>query len=451
MKKNIYLFITIIAIIAVTGLQVVWFNRTYALMEDKLCKDINSLFQNTLSLEVSERVTKGIIPNYTVLEADSIRVRNERYKKSYNSRMAYQPFKDYCFQATHYRFGIKMNLQKVDSIFGCLLAEKKLGNIHFKIDTVSIDTLRYKYVDDLVEDSTLIRNSASLQSQIFPMNDAFTVGAQVTIANPYQHILREMWLFLTGTVGVLLIALGCIARQIYIIRKQNKVAQLREDFSYAMIHDMKTPLNSILMGTHILRSGKLDDKLDKKEKYFDILEDESEHLLALSNKVLTLAKLEEGHLQLHKEVTPLSPMMGDLIEKFSAKATKNISFHTDLQATQVFADASYLKEAISNLIDNAIKYSHETVEITLSSNYVGDYTCIRVHDNGLGIPLKDQSKIFEKFERASAIGRNRKGGASGFGLGLNYVMHIMQAHGGITHVRSVEGEYSEFTLKIPRA
>lgn len=451
MKKSIYLFITIIAIIAVSGLQAIWFNRTYALMEDKLCKDINNLFQDALTLEVTERASKGKIPDSTVLEGDSIRIRNERYGKSHNSRMAYRSFVDYSFQSTHYRFGLRMNLQKVDSIFSYMLAEKKLGNIRFKIDTVRIDTLRYKYIEDLIEDSTLLRNSASLQSPIFPLNDAFSIGAQVIVSNPYQQILREMWLFLVGTVGILLVALGSIVRQIYIIRKQNKVAQLREDFSYAMIHDMKTPLNSILIGTRILRSGKLDDKPDKKEKYFDILEDEGEHLLTLTNKVLTLAKMEQGHLHLHKEVTPLRPMLDDLIEKFSAKATKSIHFHIDLQAAQVFTDAGYLKEAISNLIDNAIKYSREAVDITLSSHYEEDYTCIQVYDNGLGIPLKDQSKIFEKFERASAIGRNRKGGASGFGLGLNYVMHMVQAHGGMMSVRSVEGEYSEFTLKIPEA
>lgn len=75
---------------------------------------------------------------------------------------------------------------------------------------------------------------------------------------------------------------------------------------------------------------------------------------------------------------------------------------------------------------------------------------IKVKDNGFGIPLKDQSRIFEKYERASAATRSRKGGASGFGLGLNYVLRVAEAHGGTVRVESIEGEYSEFSLSLPQ-
>ena len=75
---------------------------------------------------------------------------------------------------------------------------------------------------------------------------------------------------------------------------------------------------------------------------------------------------------------------------------------------------------------------------------------IKVKDNGFGIPLKDQSRIFEKYERASATERSRKGGASGFGLGLNYVFRVAEAHGGTVEVESIEGEYSEFSLSLPQ-
>ena len=93
-----------------------------------------------------------------------------------------------------------------------------------------------------------------------------------------------------------------------------------------------------------------------------------------------------------------------------------------LESEWVYADEEFLKEAIGNLVDNSIKYSGEEVDIQISSlrqDY--NFYLIKVRDNGIGIPLKDQSRIFEKYERASAADRSRKGGASGFGLGLNYV------------------------------
>lgn len=96
-----------------------------------------------------------------------------------------------------------------------------------------------------------------------------------------------------------------------------------------MIHDMKTPISSAIMCTSRLHSGKLDDKPEIKNHYFTIVENELEHLLALSNKVLTLAKLEQHKLEMNKKEVPLSPMIEDLIEKFTIKTEKqSISLQT---------------------------------------------------------------------------------------------------------------------------
>ena len=91
------------------------------------------------------------------------------------------------------------------------------------------------------------------------------------------------------------------------------------------------------------------------------------------------------------------------------------------------------------------------MEITFASAKRADGSiAVSVRDNGFGIPLKDQAKIFEKYERASAASRSRGGGAPGFGLGLNYVLRIVEAHGGTVKLESIEGEYSEFTLVFPK-
>ena len=94
----------------------------------------------------------------------------------------------------------------------------------------------------------------------------------------------------------------------------------------------------------------------------------------------------------------------------------------------------------------AIKYSHEEVKISIVWEEENGFIKIKVHDNGLGIPLKEQSKIFNKFERASANSRSK---ANGFGLGLNYVQQVMVAHNGRVRVESVENKFSEFTLSFP--
>lgn len=115
----------------------------------------------------------------------------------------------------------------------------------------------------------------------------------------------------------------------------------------------------------------------------------------------------------------------------------------------VYADAFCLREVLGNLLDNAIKYSHEEVKIDIICESEKGFCKIKVCDNGLGIPLKDQSLIFNRFERSAAVGRSGRGGAAGFGLGLNYVQQVMLAHGGRVEVESEEGCFSEFTLYFP--
>ena len=172
----------------------------------------------------------------------------------------------------------------------------------------------------------------------------------------------------------------------------------------------------------------------------------------LSNRVILLTQIEKDELQLHKETVVLEPLIDDLIEKFRLKTHKPVEFSKAFHhCNSVYADAFCLREILSNLIDNAIKYSGESVQIKISSSASTDgYTHISVTDNGMGIPLKEQGKIFEKFERASAVIRNRKEGASGFGLGLNYVLHVVEAHHGSVKLESIEGEYSKFTINIPQ-
>ena len=211
---------------------------------------------------------------------------------------------------------------------------------------------------------------------------------------------------------------------------------------------MKSPLTTLLIGLRTLRSGRLDDKPEKKERHFEVLEQEARHLLELTNRVLTLSKLESGRLILDLDEVELPPLVESLTRTFEAKATKPVRFHTDLQAETVYVDKEYLKEALSNLIDNALKYSKpEGVEVTVASTRKNGYIHIRVRDNGIGIPLSAQRTIFDKFERVLPKGEGKK--VSGFGLGLNYVMNVVREHGGYVGVESMPGRYSEFTVSLP--
>ena len=292
--------------------------------------------------------------------------------------------------------------------------------------------------------------STALKTRVFSTRRDQSKGIQLALNDPYPTLARQLSpLFFAS--GIILILFGAILlRLLRYLDEQKMMADLRNDFSYAMVHDMKSPLSSIIMGARFLHSGKVDDKPEIKEKYFTIIESEANHLLALVNKLLTISKLENKKLILNKQPINLVPIIDDLVEKAKAKTDKNIDFTVDLITKHVMADEQYLSEAISNLIDNAIKYSKEEIKISITSHCTDKYVLLKVRDNGIGISKEDQHIIFDKFGRAAVHEQNRKGGVSGFGLGLNYVDQVMQAHGGKVSVSSEMGQYSEFTLYIPK-
>lgn len=335
---------------------------------------------------------------------------------------------------------------------------------------VSLDTLAL-YVDSLLSVINLDRNftilevdkkgktlrsnnnlmtPASLKTRVFSIRRDQSRGIQLALNNPYPTLARRLSpLFLAS--AIILILFGAILlRLLRYLDEQKMMADLRNDFSYAMVHDMKSPLSSIIMGSRFLHSGKVDDKPEIKEKYFSIIEDEANHLLALVNKLLTISKLENKKLILNKQDINLESIIDDIVEKAKTKTDKPLDFTVDLLTKHVLADEQYLKEAISNLIDNAIKYSKDEINISITTQNSDKYVLLKVRDNGIGISKEDQRIIFDKFGRAAIHEQNRKGGVSGFGLGLNYVDQVMQAHGGKVTVSSEKDQYAEFTLFIPK-
>ena len=289
----------------------------------------------------------------------------------------------------------------------------------------------------------------SLQTDKVPLRKDYSIVIQAQFVNPNNLFFGKMGLLLVSTTILLIFVVFCIIYQVRIISKINKISQIREDFSYAMVHDMKTPLSTIMMVQDMLKSGRLEGKPEIKNKYMNIAESETDHLFALTNKILTISKLENHKLEMNKTEVELTPIIEKLTEKFKAKAQKPVNFTISMQAKTAYADNDYLGEVLSNLIDNAIKYSKESVEINITAEESERYTILKVRDNGMGISEADQKVIFQKYERAAAAKRSRKNGASGFGLGLNFVDQVIKAHEGRIFVNSTEGEFTEFTIYLP--
>ena len=428
-KKNI-LFITILSVVGLVGamaLQMIWIYNSYELIKNDILNEGYATIEKALEEEGNMRF--GQTPKGTKIMSgptnDTIPPMTYFYERLSD-------------------MGYPMSLHNLDSITAELLIQNGLGNKYY-IDIINLRTgEKINGIGTQKEPSLM-----AVKPKYFPIRSDYTQVVQLIITNPNKTFLERMGLMIAGTFIIMLLVIVCISYQVRFISRFEKIFQIREDFSYAMIHDMKTPLTSIIMALNFLRSGKLDNRQEMKDKYFDIAENEADHLLTLTNKVLTISKLENHKLEMNRTEVELIPIIEKLTEKFKAKSQKTVNFITDIKAETAYADAEYLEEVISNLIDNSIKYSDESVEIKISTAQDDRYTMMKIRDNGFGISEKDIHLIFQKFERASAIKRSRKNGASGFGLGLSFVDQVVKAHHGKIFVNSIEGEFTEFIIYLP--
>ena len=423
--------ITVIGLIAIVLVQFIWLSSSYQAIKNNLVRESNILFKEAVDREIFIRID-SINPSEDIIMSQ---------ESTDDGELVIQT--EYLQEAA-LKYGSDISLQRLDKIFTALLLEKEMPN--------SVRINKIMILNDSIIGYMEKRKLShwDIKTKQVPIRLDQSIGVQAILENPIASVFKRMGLLMIATIILMLFVIGCIVYQIKIISKLNKIFQIREDFSYAMIHDMKTPLSTIFMTLNFLHTGRLDDKPDKKEKYFQIAESEADHLLTLTNKVLTISKLEKHKLEMHKEELELEPIIDKLIDKFTAKAEKPVHFIKDLQTEVIYADEEFFGEVLSNLIDNAIKYSKESVEITLSSTSNELYTILKVHDNGLGISDEDQKVIFNKYERAAAGRQKRKKGSSGFGLGLNFVQQVVEAHEGKIIVNSIEGEFTEFVIYLPQ-
>ena len=421
--------LTFLGLIGALALQAVWLYNVYTLIRNDIQKECTSILDTAL-YEETNIISSHIPDGYEILggpQNDSISSNTYLYEGIY-------------------KLGLQYSITEIDSIAGVYLHKKDI-NADYVICNVNPKT---KEIYDKSNTHKLFQLGL-IKSDIIPTRLDFSQGVQIILENPFKYIFERMGLLIISTLIILSFVISCIICQIRIIARMNKIFQIREDFTYAMIHDMKTPLSSIFTALYFLHSGRLDNKPETKEKYYTIAENEVDHLLTLTNRVLTLSKLESHKLEMNREDVPLEPMVENLTVKFTAKAQKPVRFTADLKAPAVYADKEYLEEILSNLIDNAIKYSKpEGVDIRIRSELNEKYTVIKVHDNGLGISEADQRTIFNKYERAAAGRKKNKNRPSGFGLGLNFVQQVMHAHEGKVFVTSIEGEFTEFALFFPK-
>ena len=266
--------------------------------------------------------------------------------------------------------------------------------------------------------------------------------------SPRRAVRRQVAVF-TGAFAVLVavIVVGIVATW-RLMRRETEMARLKSEFVANVSHDLKTPLSVIRMFGETLEMGRVADPA-RRQEYYRVMTRESERLSRLIDNVLDFSRIEGGRRVYEKSPTAIEPLVRETLEAFDYPLAQQ-GFKVDVEIApdlpEVALDAEAVGQALANLVDNAIKYAGERRALRVEARVAEGGLLLAVADEGVGIPVEEQTRIFEKFYR---VGRSETQGRRGSGVGLALVKHVAEAHGGSVTVESRPGKGSRFTLRLP--
>jgi two-component system, OmpR family, phosphate regulon sensor histidine kinase PhoR len=232
------------------------------------------------------------------------------------------------------------------------------------------------------------------------------------------------------------------------VTELRRLERVRQDFVANVSHEFKTPLTAIQGFAETLLAGALDDP-ENNRRFLEIIRNHAIRLARLTNDLLKLARVEAGKLELEFSSVGLLELIEGCTETTLLKANRKditLEFTVPPQLPPVRGDAALLRDVLQNLLDNAIQYTPAGGHISVSATAGPREAVVTVADTGIGIPLTDSERIFERFYRVDAA-RSREAG--GTGLGLSIAKHIVEAHAGKLWVESTVGQGSKFSFSLP--
>lgn len=342
--------------------------------------------------------------------------------------------------------------QKVDSLMSIdyaffvntLDAELKERNITvpYKLQVIRqgiADSVRYASPDTIAG----VRSWKNAVHVNYPINYGKSYY-NLLLESPDRIVFRQMAGVLVSSILLVVIILGAFIYLLYVILRQKTIEELKTDFTNNMTHELKTPISVAYAANDVLLNYNTEIN-EKQKKYLTIVREQLAHLSGLVEQILTLSVENRSTFRLNLEPIQITELLPALVEQYKLKTGKSLAISTEVSDNIVItADRTHLYNMLSNLIENAVKYSGEKpCHISIKAVTLPGENRLSVSDNGIGISEGNQKRIFDKFFRVPSGNLHN---VKGYGLGLYYVSDMMSKHGGNVTVKSQIGKGSTFTL-----
>jgi two-component system phosphate regulon sensor histidine kinase PhoR len=286
--------------------------------------------------------------------------------------------------------------------------------------------------------------------KLFP-NDVFANSNYLKIYFPNKEdtLFRSLSYIAISSLLLTLAILFSFAITVFIMFRQKRLSEIRNDFISNMTHELKTPISTISLASQMLGDKSIPEQVKNIGQISKIISEECRRLGSQVEKVLQTSVFDKGNLKLRLGEVNMHEIITSVVENFSIQVkSRNGKIASSLQAGNytIEADHVHITNVMSNLLDNAIKYCSRYPEISVETTNKMEFLLISVKDNGIGIGHNDQKRIFEKFYRVPTGNIHT---VKGFGLGLSYVKMIVEAHHGYVEVESELYEGSNFKIYLP--
>jgi signal transduction histidine kinase len=339
---------------------------------------------------------------------------------------------------------LPVDLQKLDSL---LIIELKNKGIHSEV-----------YYTEIVDKETGTVLQTSREESSGGSNDDYSFlytydpdnnhAYKVHIASLTRIVFKQMSGILISTFLIIILLGIAFWYLIRTVMQQKTLEEMKDDFTNNMTHELKTPIAVAYSAADTLLNFRQGDDQEKRKKYLQVCIDQLAHLNGLVEQILSVSMERGKSITLHAGYIEVKTVIDQLIELHQVKAKREVVFRVRITPEEMtmYADPVHLNNIISNLIDNAIKYSGEKPVVEITAYREKAFNVLTVKDHGIGIAPNHIEHIFDKFYRVPSGNLHN---VKGYGLGLFYVKQMVEKHNGSISVKSEVNKGSVFTIKLP--
>jgi len=435
MKKTFPIIFTLIAlsIIGILFIQITWLQGLMILSKNQLSDKVNQSAV-VVSTEISKKMNSGLSLRFPK--------RHQSLGEEYHIHSFEESAIADIYNQTELNASIKAALNKygvTDLNYEFAVTDKK-GNIEIKSSKF----------EDAFSDEV---NTMQVRVSVIPQDIIEPVGPFETIIilvpKVKLYLLHSLQWVIIGAFLFVLIVLAAFFITVRSLFTQKKLNEIKRDFINNMTHELKTPLATISLAVDALKSPKVQGDTKSVEYFSTIIKEENVRMNKHVEVILQAAQLEKKEYKLNKQPVDIHDMLFGVLDSFKLQLdAKPSQIHTNFDAdpSEIEADQEYMLHVFSNLIDNAIKYSKETIDISITTLTLPAEIQIIIEDKGIGMSADTAKHIFEKFYRAHTGNVHN---VKGFGLGMSYVKWVIDIHKGKIKVESKEGEGTKMIITLP--